>query len=145
MHWRAGAAWSNTHVRNYLAHISVIFSIRIEYHSIFSLPQMKGICNICLIIPSEGENELLPQRGQSFQRVLLGKRKSLWAFSRKNALVSSLTRSSICPHRRWVDLSINIKTLKITSIKKRSWSSKIMLLSSAVSISIRPINTCHMR
>ena len=91
--------------------------------------------------PSEGENELLSLNEQSFQKVHFGKRKSLRAFSRKDTLVSSLTRSSIYLHRRWVHLSIIIKTLKITSIKKRSWSSKIMLDKFAKCISNTTTNT----
>ena len=50
--------------------------------------------------PSEGENKLLSQRGQSFQKARFGKRKSLRAFSRKYTPVSSLTRFSIYLHRR---------------------------------------------
>ena len=88
-------------------------------------------CALCIcffsMAPSEGENELLSQKRLSFQKVKFEKRISLWVFSRKDTLASSLTRSSIYPHRRWVDLSIIIRTLKKTSIKKRSWSSKIML------------------
>ena len=92
--------------------------------------------------PSEGENELLPWKGLSFQTVQIRKRKSLWAFSRIDTLASSLTRSSIYPHRWRVELSLIIKTLKITSIKKRSWSSKIMLNYSAEYLNSMPINTC---
>ena len=92
--------------------------------------------------PSEGENELLSQKRLSFQKVKFEKRISLWVFSRKDTLASSLTRSSIYPHRRWVDLSIIIKTLKKTSIKKRSWSSKIMVDRYAEYLNNTPINTC---
>ena len=92
--------------------------------------------------PSEGEIELLSQKGLSFQKVNFEKRISLWIFSRKDTLASSLTRFSIYPHRRWVELSIIIKTLKKTSIKKRSWSSKIMLNESAEYLNSMPINTC---
>ena len=77
--------------------------------------------------PSEGENELLTWRELAFQKVQIRKRKSLWAFSRIDTLASSLTRSSIYPHRWRVELSLIIKTLKKTSMKKRSWSSKIMI------------------
>ena len=92
--------------------------------------------------PSEGEIELLSQKGLSFQKVNFEKRISLWIFSRKDTLASSLTRFSIYPHRRWVDLSIIIKTLKKTSIKKRSWSSKIMLDGFTGYLNSMQINTC---
>ena len=95
-----------------------------------------------LMAPSEGENELLSQKRLSFQKVKFEKRISLWVFSRKDTLASSLTRSSIYPHRRWVDLSISIKTLKKTSIKKRSWSSKIMGDRYAEYLNNTPINIC---
>ena len=99
------------------------------------------IAHFFSMTPSEGENELLSRKEQSFQKVHFGKRKSLWAFSRNYTQVSSLTRSSIYRHRRWVHLSIIIKTLKITSIKKRSWSSKIMLDKFAKCISNTTTNT----
>ena len=92
--------------------------------------------------PSEGENELLPWKGLSFQTVQIRKRKSLWAFSRIDTLASSLTRSSIHPHRWRVELSIIIKTLKITSMKKRSWSSMIIVKHRAISLISKTIITC---
>ena len=92
--------------------------------------------------PSEGENELLTWEGLSFQTVQIRKRKSLWAFSRIDTLASSLTRSSIYPHRWRVELSIIIKTLKITSTKKRSWSSKIIVKHIAKSIINNLTITC---
>ena len=107
----------------------------------FNLWEKCIMCIFFSMAPSEGENELLSQKGLSFQKVNFEKRISLWVFSRKDTLASSLTRSSIYPHRRWVDLSIIIKTLKKTSIKKRSWSSKIMLDKFAKCISNTTTNT----
>ena len=92
--------------------------------------------------PQKERTSFFQKTRLSFQKVNFEKRISLWVFFRKDTLASSLTRSSIYPHRRWVDLSIIIKTLKKTSIKTRSWSSKIMGDRYAEYLNNTPINIC---
>ena len=90
------------------------FKKRLEYVIFFSWP------------PQKERTSFFPKKDNPFRNSILGSANHYELSFEKNAQVSSLTRSSMYLHRRWVCLSINIKTLKKTSIKKRSWSSKIM-------------------
>ena len=109
----------------------MIFFFNIPNHNVFDNRcfTLKNVYNIEYFFqwpPQKERTSFFLKKDNLFRNSILRSANHYELSFEKNALVSSLTRSSMYPHRRWVCLSINIKTLKKTSIKKRSWSSKIM-------------------